>query len=341
METDRIIVRIRQRVRLDVFLTGHLAQVSRNRIQRHIARGDVLVDGRRVRPSHVLSGGEVLTLSVLESRRLEHASLPVAFTVVHEDEDIVVVDKPAGVLVHPVGKEFQRTLLNGLHIRLRERGEDASELGIVHRLDRLTSGLLVVCKRLEARRALSQAVEERRVHRAYLAVASGRPAAARGVVDLAIRRDPARPTRMQALDPASAAAARRSARATVSKSGYSDPRLDLRPRRARTRWAALRHLGGAVLLRVELETGRTHQIRVHLQAVGMPLIGDPIYGPSVEARIEDAVLQAGAALGRPALHAAVLAFNHPRSGQRMLFRAPLPDDLRRLVARLALPQAPA
>jgi 23S rRNA pseudouridine1911/1915/1917 synthase len=289
----------------------------------------------------VLTGGEVLTLPALQSRQIEHASEPVEFTVVHEDQDIIVVDKPAGVLVHPVGKEFRRTLLNGLHHRLLERGEDASELGIVHRLDRLTSGLLVVCKNLGARRALSQAVESRHVRRAYLAVVAGRPAAVRGVIDLAIRRDPARPTRMQALDPDHAAAARRSARSRVSRSGYSDPRLDIRPRRARTHWALLRHLGGASLLRVELETGRTHQIRVHMQAIGMPLLGDPIYGSLPGARLDDATLRTETGLARPALHAAVLAFHHPRSGQRLHFRAALPADLRQLIARLALPQGSA
>jgi 23S rRNA pseudouridine1911/1915/1917 synthase len=254
---------------------------------------------------------------------------------VYEDEHLVVVDKSAGLLVHPVGREYRRTLLNGLYALLALRGEDPSELGIVHRLDRLTSGLIVVAKRLAARRTLAQAVEERRMHRSYLAVVAGSPPAERGSVDLFIRRDPLRPTRMQALDAAAAGAARRAhARSHVSASGYSDPRLDLRPRPALTRWAVLRRFRGATLLRCELETGRTHQIRVHLQAVGLPLLGDPIYGPAADAALPDSLRAASRALGRPALHAALLAFPHPVSSAALRFRAALPSDLHALLGAL-------
>jgi 23S rRNA pseudouridine1911/1915/1917 synthase len=335
VENDRIVVQVRERVRLDVFLTRRLAHVSRHRIQRHIERGDVLVDGRPVRSSYLLSGGEVLMLPVLEARRLDRASEGLDLAIVYEDADLVVVDKPAGLLVHPVGGEFRRTLLNALYHRMVECGEDASELGIVHRLDRLTSGLLVVAKRLDARRSLSLAVESRRVHRAYLGVAAGRPPAPRGVIDLSIRRDPARPTRMQALDADQAASARHAATGShVSQSGYSNPRLDVRPRTARTHYASLRRLAGGTLLRLELETGRTHQIRVHLQGIGMPLVGDPLYGPGAEANWGAELRAAHVALGRPALHAAVLAFQHPRSGEWLRFRARLPEDLRAVVAAL-------
>jgi 23S rRNA pseudouridine1911/1915/1917 synthase len=338
VDEHRIVVRAHERVRLDVYLTRRLPRVSRHRIQRHIACGDVLVDGRRARSSRMLQGGEVLSLPTFAARTLDAASESVAFSIVHEDDDLVVVDKPAGVLVHPVGAEFRRTLLNGLHRHLVERGEDPRELGIVHRLDRLTSGLLVVAKRLAARRRLSEAVERRLVRRAYVAIATGRPEPARGCIDLDIRRDPGRPTRMQALDAraAAAAAAARLAivRPHVSASGYSDPRLDLRPRAARTHYATLRRLPGAALLRLVLDTGRTHQIRVHLQAIGCPLVGDPLYGCGPEPEIPAAVRRAGARLGRPALHASQLAFAHPRTGAPLRFRAPLPADLRDALAVL-------
>jgi 23S rRNA pseudouridine1911/1915/1917 synthase len=220
--------------------------------------------------------------------------------------------------------------MGALHLRLASRGEDPAGLGPVHRLDRLTSGLVVVAKNLEARRVLGAAVLARQVRRAYLAVAAGAPPGPRGCIDLHIRRDPSRPTRMQALDAAALEAAQRAGwRSHVSASGYSDPRLDLRPRPARTRWALVRRLCGATLLRCELVTGRTHQIRVHLQGIGCPLLGDPLYGPPADA----------SGLERPALHAAALAFRQPRSGELLRFRSPLPADLRDLLVRLD-PAAP-
>jgi 23S rRNA pseudouridine1911/1915/1917 synthase len=287
-----------------------------------------------VRPSHLLTGGETITLPPLEARELHAASGPIDVQIVYEDEDLVVVNKPAGLLVHPVGGEFRRTLLNGLHHRMTSRGEDPGELGIVHRLDRLTSGLVVVAKRLAARRTLSSDVEQREVRRRYLALVAGQPASQRGTVDLHIRRDPVRPTRMQALDAEAVAEAMRAGwRPRVSASGYSDPRLDLRPRPARTHFAVLRRFHGATLLRLELETGRTHQIRVHLQGIGVPILGDPIYGPAHGTQA--AAVATARDLGRPALHAASLEFRHPRTGEPLHFRAALPADMRTLLSRLA------
>jgi 23S rRNA pseudouridine1911/1915/1917 synthase len=287
----------------------------------------VLVDGRRARASHRLHGGETLTLPPFAERQRDVASQPVDLRIVHEDRDLVVVDKPAGVLVHPSGDEYRRTLLNGLHYRLTARGEDASGLGIVHRLDRWTSGLIVVAKHLAARRVLSRQVEARSVRRRYLGIVHGHPPAVRGCVELSIRRDPRRPTRMQSLDTAAVVEAHRQGWGShVSASGYSDPRRDLRPRRARTRYRLLRRFADASLLGFELETGRTHQIRVHMQGQGTPLFGDPIYG------VDENTFSF--ALGRPALHASSLEFTHPTSAQRLHFRAPLPPDLHVLVSQL-------
>lgn len=329
MHPERLIVRLRASTRLDRYLTATLAQVSRHRIQRHIACGDVRVDGRVVRPSHRLHGGEVVTLPTVMARGLAVASAALDLHVVHEDADVVVVDKPAGMLVHPVGGEFRCTLLNGLHHHLRSRGEAAGGLGIVHRLDRATSGLLVVAKHLQARRRLAQDLEARRMRRLYLAIVRGVPATAHGCVDLPIRRDPRRPTRMQAL---AAGAAFDPARTLhVSPSGYSDPRRDFRPRAARTHFRLLRRLQGASVLRLALETGRTHQIRVHLQALGLPLWGDPLYGGARDD---------GPRLHRPALHASRLEFAHPTTGAPLRFTSPLPADLRGLVAALALRSSP-
>lgn len=338
MTPEIIQVQLRERVRLDVFLTRRLAHVSRHRIQRHILAGDVLVNGCTVRPSYPLQGGETITIPQLEARRLEKASEAVEFQIVYEDADLAVVDKPAGLLVHPVGREFRRTLLNGLHHRIAERGEDPGGLGVVHRLDRLTSGLIVFAKTLDARRTLSGDVEHRRMHRTYLALCAGLPPSAHGSIDLQIRRDPARPTRMQALRPDEVEDAMKAmTRSFVSTSGYSDPRLDWRPRTARTHWRVLRRFAGAALVRMTLETGRTHQIRVHAQGAGWPLLGDPLYGPE-DAQLSSAGAHAVQAhLDRPALHAARLEFRHPRTQERMVLRAALPADFRRAVAMLAAP----
>jgi len=320
------IVNVRQAIRLDRYLTRQLAHVSRNRIQHHIENGDVLVDGRRVRPSHRLHGGETLTLLPLLERDLAQSAESVPLRVVFEDAHLVVVDKPADLLVHPVGSEFRRTVLGGLHRLLEERGEDPSQLGIVHRLDRNTSGLMVLAKTLVARRLLSRQVEARQVQRAYVALAAGVPPAARGVISLAIRRHPGRPTRMQAL-PATEVEALlgEGIPSPVSDSGYSDPRADVRPRAATTFLEVVRSWDGVSLVRLHLQTGRTHQIRVHLQAVGLPLIGDPLYGPDV------ASTPAGVTLQRPALHARRLGFVHPVHGTRLSFHAALPEDMQRLV----------
>lgn len=326
MQPDRIVVRLRESVRLDRYLTSRLAQVSRNRIQRHIERGEVFVNGRPVAASHRLHGGEVITIPGLILRSLDIASRAVRFRVVYEDDALIVVDKPAGLLVHPVGGEFRETLLNGVHHRLRHRGEPTEEIGIVHRLDRLTSGLLVLGKRLQARRRLARQVELRRMRRVYLGITAGIPSSRKGQIDLPIRRDPRRPTRMQAV-PLGPHDVRTTGPGPshVSSSGYSNPRLDFRPRRARTHYAVLRRMPAAALLRLVLETGRTHQIRVHLQALGVPLWGDPLYGPPPES-VPPAVH-----IDRPALHAARLEFDHPDTGEPLCFSAPLPDDLRRLL----------
>jgi len=323
MQFDTWVVRLRESIRLDRYLTGQLPHVSRNRIQRHIEHGDVLVDGRRVRPSHRLHGGETLRLPPVAARQLGTVAEAVEFRVVYEDTDLVVVDKPAGLVVHPVGAEARRTLLGGLHRRLEARDESAAELGIVHRLDRLTSGLVVVAKSLVARRRLARQVERRGLHRVYLGFVQGRPPAASGCIELFIRRDPRRPTRMQALGAEAAAAGNRISQPHVSASGYSNPRRDLRARPARTHYRILRRFAGATLLQLELDTGRTHQIRVHLQAIGTPLLGDPIYGPPETDRT------------RPALHAARLEFEHPTSGAALRFAAPMPADLHALARLLS------
>jgi 23S rRNA pseudouridine1911/1915/1917 synthase len=269
--------------RLDKFLAETLG--SRAAAERAITAG-ALVDGVARSKSHRLEGGEVITLppepSVVSSRH-ELPEVPL----VYEDEHLVVVDKPSGLVVHPGAGHAGDTLVDALAGKLA--GGDPERPGIVHRLDRDTSGLLVAARTAEAYEQLSQLVRERALERTYVALVEGRPRSRRGRIDAAIGRDRHDPTRIS-LDSESA-------------------------RDAVTHFEVEQLFDRHALLRVRLETGRMHQIRVHLQAIELPVVGDRVYG------------RRDAALGRQFLHAAELAFPHPITGARIETSSPLPDEL--------------
>jgi 23S rRNA pseudouridine1911/1915/1917 synthase len=270
--------------RLDRFLADVLG--SRGAAERAVAAG-ALVDGIARPKSHRLAGGEEVTLArvgpelVLTQHKLP--DVRIAF----EDEHVLVVDKPAGLVVHPGAGHAGDTLVDALRSKIA--GGDPERPGIVHRLDRDTSGLMAVARTDASYEALSRLVRERALERTYLALVRGRPRSRRGRIDAPIGRDRGDPTRIS-LD--------------------SDS-----PREAVTHFEVERLYGRHALLRVRLETGRMHQIRVHLAAIDLPVIGDPTYGvPEPE-------------LGRQFLHAAELAFPHPITGERVEARSPLPPDL--------------
>jgi 23S rRNA pseudouridine1911/1915/1917 synthase len=281
-------------MRLDRFLAAPLG--SRARAQGLIEAERVLVDGR-VRPKrHVLSAGE--RIEVAESEivsEVEPADAP--FTVMLEDEHLLVVDKPAGVVVHPARGHRTGTLAQALTGR-GAGGDEPWRAGIVHRLDRDTSGLLVVAKSDDVHRALKSLIAERRLRREYLALIDRRPEARSGTIDAPIGRD---------------------RRDRVLMSIDSDD-----PREARTHFEVERVLPHATLVRVILETGRTHQIRVHMAAIGHPLCGDRQYGGPMRYRLE-----------RQFLHAARLAFDHPVTGDALEVRSELPEDLAQALALAA------
>ncbi|HUA04628.1 MAG TPA: RluA family pseudouridine synthase [Solirubrobacteraceae bacterium] len=283
--------------RLDRFLADAVG--SRARAQTLIDSGRVRVDGALVPKRHLVRTGEAISIDeAVDSSAPVVSPVQADFGIAYEDEYLLVVDKPAGVVVHPARGHWVGTLAQALEGRAAG-GEEPARAGIVHRLDRDTSGLLVVAKNDDVHRALKSLLAGRRLRREYLALVDGRPSARTGTIDAPIGRH-RRDRKLMSID--------------------SDE-----PREARTHFEIERLLPGSALLRVTLETGRTHQIRVHLAAIGNPVAGDPQYG--VRGRF---------GLARQFLHAARLAFSHPVTGAPVDVVSPLPADL---VAALAVAEA--
>jgi 23S rRNA pseudouridine1911/1915/1917 synthase len=274
-------------LRLDRFLAGLPEVGSRAAAERLLREGAVRVGGEALPKSTRLAGGEEIEADLPEPARPLEAE-DVGLRIAYEDEHLMVVDKPAGVVVHPAAGHTTGTLVHGVLAHGASGGEQGRP-GIVHRLDRDTSGLLVVARSDEAHRRLKDMARRRELERTYLALVRGRPRSRAGRIEAAIGRDRRDPTR---------------------QSLATDT-----PRKAVTYFELVEQLGEHALLRVRLETGRTHQIRVHLAAIGLPVLGDAVYGAP------DPVL------GRQFLHAARLAFTHPFTGERVEFESPLPADL--------------
>jgi 23S rRNA pseudouridine1911/1915/1917 synthase len=297
--------------RLDAWLARRLPALSRARLQALIDEGHVLLDGGRPRPSARLRAGQVATVSLPAPVPAQPRPEDIPLSIVHEDPHLLVLDKPAGLVVHPGAGTPHGTLVNALLGRVRDLSGVGGVLrpGIVHRLDRGTSGLLVVAKDDTTHRALARQFAGRTVEKEYLALVLGAPARASGEVTAAIGRDPVHRRKMSVRAP--------------------------RGREARTSWKVEERFDGATVLRVRIHTGRTHQARVHLASVGLPVAGDPVYGgtrtPSSRRAAARAALRS---LERPALHAARLSFTHPATGERLAFEAPLPPDLQSVLERL-------
>ena len=282
--------------RLDVMLGSDRRIGSRARAQRLVDGGRVAVDGRRRPKGHRLEPGERVVVDLADGPdRLDTAGGgEVPHEVIFEDDHLIVVDKPAGVVVHPAPGHPTGTLVQALSARAAG-GSEPWRPGVVHRLDRDTSGLLVVAKSDPVHRALQRLIRVRALRREYRALIDGRPGARSGTIDAALGRD-------------------RTRRDQVST------RTD-RPRAARTHFSTLESLARTTLLALRLETGRTHQIRAHLSAIGHPVCGDARYGGK---RCGERI-----GLDRQFLHSARLGFDHPISGQALVFESDLPADLRR------------
>lgn len=291
--------------RLDRCVAEHLTK-PRNQVRRWIDDQRVTVNGRKAKPSTLVREGDVLDCLPPEPRAAPGLSAQAGdLAVLHEDSDLAVIDKPAGLAVHPGAGRDRGTLVHYLLHRYPGIGGvgGASRPGIVHRLDLDTTGALVVALTEAAYLGLSEAFARRRIDKTYLAVVYGAPRAEAGRIDLPIGRHRHDRKRMQT-------------------------RADGRP--ATTRYRCLETAGGVSRLELDLETGRTHQIRVHLKAAGHPLVGDPIYGEARWKGLAGPLRRPLATFPRPALHAWRLAFAHPVTGQPIEVEAPVPADMRRL-----------
>ena len=300
--------------RLDQALAALLPDYSRSRLKGWIESGEIRVDGAIRRPRDKVSGGESVSLDAILDEATVAEPQAMALERAHEDGHLWVVNKPAGLVVHPGAGNPDRTLQNAL-LALDPQLAVLPRAGIVHRLDKDTSGLLIVARSLPAHTALVRMLEERAIHREYEAVCRGVMTAG-GTVDAPIDRHPVDRVRM---------AVREGGRAAVSH------------------YRVIKRFRAHTHLRVQLETGRTHQIRVHLSHIGFPLVGDRVYGGRLalpKGATED-LRAALRAFPRQALHAARLRFEHPVTGQPVECAAPLPSDLRDLLAALARDAAAA
>ena len=277
-------------VRLDQFLALQDTQLTRAQLHRLIVQGQVLLNGRSAKPAQKVRSGDMVSLTIPPPRETDVVPQWMPLTLVYQDSDIVVIDKPAGLSVHPGPGHPDQTLVNGLLARCPDiQGVGgAIRPGIVHRLDKDTSGLMMVAKNHHAHQELSNQIKDRRVTKGYMALATGAVSPDAGIIDQPIARDPRHRKRM-----------------AVVAGG----------RESRTRYRVVENPSGHSLLELALETGRTHQIRVHLAHLGHPLLGDGVYG------------KASPLLDRHFLHANLLGFQHPRTGEALEFRAELPPDL--------------
>jgi len=300
-------------VRLDAFLASQIAGWSRARLQRLIDNEDVLVNGKLSKPSYKLREHDDVEVELIAPATTNFAPEAIPIEIVYEDETLVVVNKPAGLVVHPAAGIHSGTLANALAHHFQQLanipgGASSVRPGIVHRLDRDTSGLLVVAKTEAALENLSDQFRARTVYKSYAALVHGRVSVDSGRIDQPLARDRANRTRM-----------------AVVRGGRS----------ALSIFRVNRRFNRFTLLDVELKTGRTHQIRVHLAWLKHPVVADETYGGGRDNTIQNARLRAHIrSLGRHFLHAQRLAFTHPETGERVQFQSPLPDALSSLLAEI-------
>ena len=308
----------RESERLDSYLASQLPDLTRASIQRLIEQGDVTVNGQSAKSSLKLRGGEQIRLTIPPPLPTAAKPESIPLTVLYEDGDLIVINKPAGMVVHPGAGNSSGTLVNALLAHCQDLSGIGGELrpGIVHRLDKDTSGILVSAKNDVAHQSLAEQFKAHSTKRIYLALVFGSPKADKGKIEGAIGRHPTERTKMS------------------SKARHG--------KEAVTHWQVVARYGSLSLIRLRLETGRTHQIRVHMSEAGYPLVGDEVYGgggrlanlkdPQLRKLIKD--------MGRQALHAKTLGFRHPATGEYLEFDSELPPDMAQLLTYLESTIAP-
>lgn len=287
------------KTRIDKFIAEQLPDVSRSQVQLWIGDGKVLVNGQVVKSNYKLNIGDHIELSVPEPEAVDLQPEPIPIEVVYEDRDVIVVNKQRGLVVHPAPGHSSGTLVNALMYHCKDLSGINGELrpGIVHRIDKDTSGLLMAAKNDKAHASLAAQLKDHSVTRRYLALVHGNLSHDQGTVDAPIGRD------------------------TNDRKMFAV--TERNSKHAVTHFMVLERFGDYTLLELKLETGRTHQIRVHMKFIGHPLVGDPMYGRNKGIRMDG-----------QALHAAVLGFVHPSSGEYLEFSAPLPEDIEDVLASL-------
>ena len=291
--------------RLDRYLASSLVDMSRSQLQTLIAEGAIQVNGRASKSGYALRAGDEIVVDLMASvaRTTQVKARPLPLDIVYEDADLLIINKAPGMVVHPAPGHSEDTLVNALlayYPQIQETEKDQRP-GIVHRLDRDTSGLLIVAKNARAQAALVEKMQRHEVVKRYLALVEGNVSLDQGSIDAPIGRDPRHRQQM-----------------AITATGVGS-------REARTHFRVLERFARHTLLLVQLETGRTHQIRVHLKAIGHPVVGDPTYGSGSVIR--------GSDLQRQFLHSYQLQFTHPLTGEALQFEAPLPDDLQNVLER--------
>lgn len=306
----------KKKERLDVFLTAHVANATRSKVQQAIRDGTVLVDGRTARPSHPVSPGEQIDITLPKPPPQDATPEAIPLDILFEDNDLLVVNKPAGMVTHPAYGNYTGTLVNALlyHCNALSSAGDPTRPGIVHRLDKETSGLMVVAKSDAAHAKLARQFAQRTIGREYQAIVWGLFRQQEGTIDANLGRSASDRKRM-----------------AVTDAG----------KRAVTDYAVVTAFEYLSLVRLRLHTGRTHQIRVHLAHINHPVFGDPTYNGrhivwgQATARRKAEVQNLLKLMPRQALHARTIAFVHPRTGELMSFDSPLPDDMQQVLERLS------
>lgn len=300
-------------LRLDRVVVQHCPELSRTRVQELIEEGLVLLNGKHAKDSHKVRANDVIQVIPQKRPALRAEPEKIPLDILYEDDDVIAINKPAGMSVHAGAGNSHGTLVNALLGRgqLLAQSDDPLRPGIVHRLDKETSGILLVAKNDFAHAKLSEAFRQRAIRKIYIALVQGSMEGDRGTIELAIARDPTRRTRMTAK------------RALLLPNS----------RPARTDWRVLARIDSTSLLEIQLHTGRTHQIRVHFSALRHPLVGDTLYGAAGQLPVGRVTLPS---LRRHFLHAAKIAFAHPHTGKLIELSAPLPIELRDYLEKLCL-----